>query len=131
MAGNGMDSNQLTAPQQRAITALLSTKSVAEAAKKANVGQRTLFRWLADTAFKRQLAIAEGELVAVATRRLLQYQDSAITVITSIMADKTKPATVRLRASMAIVDYSLKMRELLNIEERLAALEELLAKQNN
>jgi hypothetical protein len=130
MATNGMADNKITAPQQRAIVALLSTKNVAEAAQQANVGERTLFRWMAeDVLFKAALAVAEGEMINAATRRLLQHQDVALTVILSIMADKKLSAGVRLRAALAIVDTMLKLRELNNIEARLSALEASIAKQ--
>jgi hypothetical protein len=130
MAPNGTDDNKLTLPQQKAIAALMSTRGVVEAAKVAQVGQRSLSRWLAeDVAFKAALAVAEGELIGAATRRLLQHQDVALSVILSIMADKEYPAGVRLRAAMAIVDTMLKLRELRNIEERLTALEAAYAQQ--
>jgi hypothetical protein len=129
MADNGTEDDKLTPPQQRAISALLSTKSVAEAAKQANVPLRTLWRWLTEPAFKAALNSAEGELIAAATRLLLQYQDAALTVILSIMADKQYPAGVRLRAALAIIDTMLKLRELNGIEARLSALEEAYAQQ--
>lgn len=124
-----MASDELTTQQQRAIAALLSTKSVAEAAQQIKVTERTLFRWLTEPEFKRQLALAERELVSTATRRLLQYSDAAISVIVSIMADEAKPASVRLRAAMAVMDYSLKLREILDLEERIAELEAHVAQQ--
>jgi hypothetical protein len=131
MAANGTDSNEISAQQQRAITSLLTAKNVAAAAKDAKVGLRTLHRWLAeDGAFKRALSAAEGELINTATRRLLTYQEHAITVIASIMADKAHSATVRLRAATVIIDTMLKLRELRNIEERLSALEEAYAQQS-
>lgn len=128
MATNG-NGNEITAQQQRAIAALLSTRNVAEAAQVAKVGARTLHRWLSeDAAFKAALATAEGELINTATRRLLQYQDAGISVIVSIMAERKNSPGIRLRAAMAVVDYMLKLRELRNIEERLSALEEAYAK---
>jgi hypothetical protein len=46
MAENGTNEAAISAKQRQAILALLSTKSVAEAAKAAKVGERTLWRWL-------------------------------------------------------------------------------------
>jgi len=131
MAPTGMDSNKITATQQRAIVALLSTRGVVEAAKQAKVGQRTLSRWLTEPDFKAALSAAEGELIVAATRRLLQHQDVALTVILSIMADKQYPAGVRLRAAVAVIDYMLKLRELNTIEARLSALEATIVHQGN
>ena len=131
MATNGNDGeNKISPQQQRAIAALLSSRNVADAAKQANVGERTLFRWLDDPTFKAHLASAEGNLIDVATRRLLQYQDAAITVVATIMADQRHPAGVRLRAATAVIDYMLRLRELRNVEQRLTTLEALYATQS-
>jgi hypothetical protein len=130
MADNGTTNSKITPQQQRAVAALLSSKSVAEAAKQTGVSLRTMFRWMNDDpAFKVALSAAESALIDAATRRLLAHQEHALTVILSIMADKQYAAGVRLRAAMAVVDYMLKLRELRNIEDRLTALEEAYAGQ--
>ncbi len=125
-----MADDELTAPQQRAIAALIASKSTVEAAKIAGVGERTLRRWLTEPTFKAALAIAEQEIIGSATRRLLGYMETAIYVVANLMADRNVSAGIRLRAAGTILDYSLRLREMLNIEERLAALEEAIAKQN-
>jgi hypothetical protein len=129
MAANGISSNKITRQQQRGIAALLTTKTVAEAAKQTGVSLRTMFRWMnEDAAFKAALAEAESELIATATRRLLQYQDAAITTVATIMLDKQNRATVRLRAATTVIETMLKLRELNNFEQRLIALEANLGK---
>lgn len=122
MAENGTDRG-LSSGQQRAIVALLSERTVAEAAEQARVGERTIWRWLADPAFKAALVTAEGEMIDVATRRLLALQAGAIEMVERIMLDEAAGAHVRLRAAQALIDYLLKLRELRNIEARLARLE--------
>lgn len=129
MAEIGKDENKITPQQQRAIAALLSTRNVAEAARTAKVGNRTLHRWLDDPTFRAHLASAEGNLIDAATRRLLQYQDAALTVVLTIMADQRHPASVRLRAATSVIDYMLQLRELRNVEQRLSALEQAYAQQ--
>ena len=121
MANNG---TQLTAKQSRAIGALLSCRTVADAAERAKVGKRTLDRWLTDPVFKARLAAAEGELIDAATRRLLQAQSLAIGTLEDILQDPKVAASVRLRAAQVVIDAMLKLRELRSIEDRLRALEE-------
>ncbi len=118
----------LTPVKQRAIDAILSTRSIAEAATVADCSLRTLHRWLKEPAFKTALTNAEGELLAAATRRLLHHHDTATTVVLSIMLDKSISAGVRLRAAQIVIETMLKLRELRNVEERLSALEAALAK---
>ena len=123
MARNGTNPAQLSAQQQQAIRALLTTKNVAEAAKKTRVSLRTLWRWLGDPMFRVHLASAEADMLDAGTRRLLQLQDEAIETVQAIMQDRELGANVRLRAAQTGVDTLLKLRELRNIEQRLVALE--------
>lgn len=123
MAENGTAEVALSAKQQRAIVALLSTKSVSEAAKQAKVGERTLWRWLGDPSFRVHLAGAEADMLDATTRRLLQLQDGAIETVQAIMQDAEANAGVRLRAAQAVLENLLKLREMRNIEQRLTALE--------
>lgn len=121
--GESTEVAELTPKQHRAILALLSTKSVGEAAKLAKVGERTLWRWMGDPLFRANLAGAEADMIDAATRRLLQMQDGAIETVKAIMQDAEASPTVRLRAAQAVLDYLLKLRELRNVEQRLTALE--------
>jgi hypothetical protein len=120
MADNGID---LTTRQQRTIAALLAARNVREAAKQVKVSERTVYTWLAEPVFRAALYEAEGHLIDAATRRLLQHQDVALTVILTIMADEEIAPSTRLRAAIAIIDFMLKLRELRSIEQRLTALE--------
>jgi len=123
MTPKGTVSDKLSSDQRRAILALISTKSVAEAAKQSKVGQRTLWRWLGNPDFKGELVAAEGELIDSATRRLLQLQAGAIDTVETLMNDQLVRHSVRLRAAQTVLDHLLKLRELRNVEARLAALE--------
>lgn len=123
MGSTAEQESKLTAQQQRAILALLSTKSVSEAAKQAKVGGRTLWRWLSDPVFRVHLAAAEADMLDAATRQLLQMQEGALATVQAIMQDAEAGAGVRLRAAQAVLDYLLKLRELRNVEQRLTALE--------
>ena len=119
MAENG----RISAKQHRVISALLTSKSVAEAAAATGQGERTIHRWLSDPAFRQALSAAEGEVIDVATRRLLTLQGSALDTFEAVLGDPTVSAGVRLRAAQAVLDYLLKLRELRDIEQRLQALE--------
>ena len=121
MAQNG---TVLSAKQQRAIEALLSSKSVAEAAASAKVAKRTLFRWMAeDQAFRAALSQAEGEMLDAATRRLLNLQGESIDTLEYLIS-QAQTESVRLRAAQVVIETSLKLRELRDIEQRLTALEQ-------
>lgn len=126
MAENGV----LSAKQARAITALLQAKRVEDAAKAAGVGERTLSRWLTDPTFRAALTHAEDAAIDTAVRKLLLLQDAGLGVIASILADRAAAPTVRLRAAALALDGLLRLRELRDVESRLAALENRLAVEN-
>lgn len=78
---------------------------------------------MADARFTQALTEAEGEVIAGATRRLLQLQDTAIDAVDAVFKDKETSAAVKLRAAQLTIDAMLKLRELRNVESRLVALE--------
>ena len=120
MAENG---SKLSAKQHRALSALLTSKSVAEAAAATGLGERTIYRWLTDPAFRQALSAAEGDLIDAATRRLLTLQGTALDTLEAVLGDEDASAGVRIRAAQMVLDHLLKLRELRDIEQRLQALE--------
>jgi hypothetical protein len=122
MTGNGTDSSKpLTAQQHRAIAALLVSKSLAAAAKSSGVPERTLWRWAGDPRFLAALHSSEAGIIGATMRRLLQLSEKATDVLESLL-DSPKPE-LRLRAAGMVLDQLLILRELTNVESRLAALE--------
>ena len=114
----------LTQPQLKAIVALLETRTVEEAAKRAGVAVRTLYRWLAqDEEFNARLRYTEDYLIGATVRRLLRLNEKATRVIEDILDDEEISDTVRLRAATVALEMTLKLRELRNVEERLAEIE--------
>lgn len=114
---------ELTTKQRRAIAALLTERTIGQAARVADVGERTLHTWLSDSDFRAALVIEEGEAIDAATRRLIALQDAAVDVFADILDNPKIKATTRLRAAQGVLDYLLKLRELRNLEQRLAELE--------
>lgn len=127
MSENVSPGDTLTAQQRRAVRALLTCKTMAEAAISAQVSERTLYRWLQDADFRAALFSAEGELIDGATRRLLRLQDAAIDVLDDLL--KAEGDGVKLRAAQTVLDHLLRLRELRDIETRLASLELALQQQ--
>lgn len=121
---------KLTSRQRKVITALLSCGSVPKAAKASGVSERSIYRYLADDDFQQALLAAESDAINQATRRLLGLQDKAVGILEGIMDDDEASDSVRLRAATNVLDYLLKLRELRNVEDRLAALEEAVNEQD-
>jgi predicted transcriptional regulator len=120
MAKNG----NLTKNQARAVAALMTTRTIEQAAQRVGIGRRTLDRWLKeDTHFQAALVAAEGQAIDAASRRLVHLADQAISVILHTMAEKATTPGVRLRAAETVLAYTLKMRELASLERRVVAIE--------
>ncbi len=123
------DSGRLSPRKRRAIAALMSAKDSRSAAQAAGVGERTLYRWLGEPAFKAGLESAEAELAASARRELWARLTGAIEKVDAVM--RTNKPSDQLRAAQTIIDYALKFRDMDVIEQRLAALEALLIEQKS
>lgn len=127
-----MAENGRTPKKTRAVTALLSSRTIGDAAAAAGVGERTLARWLSsDEAFTRALRQAEDAAIDGAVRRLVGLQAQALDVLQDTLTAPDVTPTVRVRAACAVLDFLLRLRELRTLEERIAALEERATWQRN
>ena len=109
--------------KEEAIVALLSHRTVEEAANAVGIATRTLLRWLQISEFRKEYLKARREVVCQGIARLQQATGAASVTILKLMTDPNVPAAVRLRAAEAVFGLALKGVEGEDIEERLAALE--------
>ena len=109
--------------QEEAIVALLSHRSVEEAAKAINIAPKTLLRWLREPEFKKAYYAARREAFGQATARLQQATGAAATTFLKLMVDPNIPPAVRLRAADCVFSHSAKAIEIEDIEARVAELE--------
>lgn len=121
MAQNTAD--LLTAPQRRAITALMESRTNQEAAEKAKIAPRTLYRWLRDPIFKQALQEAESETTDLANRRLAFGTKMALDTLLFIMYGKHTPDSLRLAAARAWLDSYHRSRDYSDLDARITALE--------
>jgi transposase-like protein len=115
---------KLARKQEAAIAALLSQRTVEDAARVAGIGTRTLFRWLELSEFREAYLQARRQAFGQATARLQQATGAAVSVLLSLMLDGKAPAASRVRAAHNVLDMAAKALELEDIEMRLRHLEE-------
>jgi hypothetical protein len=110
--------------KEEAIAALLTQRNVEEAARVAEIGTQTLYRWMKDPQF--DAAYREGRRAAVSQTyaRLQQASSAAASTLVKLMVDANAPASTRVRAANSILDHSRHAIEIDDIEARLAALEQ-------
>jgi hypothetical protein len=119
MTGHG---EKLSRKREQAIAALLSEATVASAAERAGIGEVTLWRWLKQPEFKAAYREARRQVVEKAVAQLQQSSWAASTTLLKLLASNSD--SVRLRAAVAILEQANKGLELLDFEERIAALEQ-------
>ncbi len=119
----------LTRRHEKAILALLSHHTMKEAAESVGIGETTLWRWLQDQDFQIAYQSARREAVRRAVANLQQASGEAVTVLSELMRDESTPATVRVTAAKAIIEYSIKAFEVEDLAERIGELENLFEKQ--
>lgn len=113
----------MTARQQKALAALLTSPSKAAAAKAAGISPRTLRDYLADPEFQTAYRDAFGNMVEDAARQSQQAISPALSTLREIVEDKGEDAQARISAARAILSHGIKLTETTDILNRLAELE--------
>ncbi len=105
------------------IAALLSHRSVEDAARAVGLDPNTLLRWLRLPEFKAEYRKARREAVGQTTARLQQATGAAGAIVLKLMTDVNVPASVRLRAAECVLDRAIQSLEMDDMEDRIADLE--------
>ena len=110
------------------IAALAAGGTVEAAAKHAGVSTATAHRRLADPDFRRRVAEAQNEAVARAVARLAATSTLAADTLRALLTAESEQ--VRLGAARAVLDLGARLREQLDLAERIAAIEAELGRNN-
>jgi len=122
MTGHGA---KLGRKKEEAIAALLSQRSIEEAARVAGVAAKTLYRWLEVPEFREEYLKARRQVFFQATARLQQASGAAASIMLTLMLDANVPSSSRLRAADSVLDRGAKGIDQEDLELRLRRLEEL------
>ena len=104
------------------ITGLLAGKTIVEAARDAKISERTAQRILERPRVRQALAAARGRAIEEAVTVLASQATRAAQALVEL-AEHATQEQVKLAAATRVVELALKGRDLLDVEERLAALE--------
>lgn len=108
---------------ERILAALLTGRSIPEAARIAGVSERTISRRLADESFRAEYESRRRATLEGACNALKGALADAVDVLTEIMKNaETAPAS-RISAARSVLEYGVKLTELSDLAARVEALE--------
>jgi hypothetical protein len=125
MSGNV---TELKPKQEEAIMALLSNRTVEDAARVVKITPRTLYRWLNEPGFDAAYRQARRTAFSQCTARLQQASRAAVSVLLRVLTDRATPAAVQVRAADSVLNHAAKSMEIEDIEARVAELERAVAR---
>jgi hypothetical protein len=105
------------------LMAIACGATVEVAAHKAGLSERTVYRRLDDPDFRRLINRYRSDMVLRSSGMLTAAAMQAVKTMLGLM-EPNNPASVRLGASRAVLELGIRLREMHEVEERLAVLEE-------
>ncbi len=114
----------LTGKKLKALDALISYDSIDQACNTCGISRATMYRYLREPLFEKELKAAKRQLINRAILRLQKTCGVAAQTLGEICRDKEATAASRVSAAKEILSNALKALELEDIESRLKALEE-------
>jgi hypothetical protein len=110
--------------------ALACGVTVENAARQVGISSRTAYRRLTDPSFRQRLETLRGDMVSRTAGTLTAAASEAVRTLLELLKNPTS-ASVRLGAARAVLEIGMKVREMADLEEGLAALEQLSAAQQD
>lgn len=107
------------------ILALACGATVESAARQAGIGESTAYRRLNEPDFKQRLRAVQADILHRTAGALTAAATESVRTLLELQKPGTPPAT-RLGAARAVLEIGLKIREIVELETRIAALEEQL-----
>jgi transposase-like protein len=105
---------------EQAIAALLSHKSMEDAARAVGVSTNTLLRWMKESEFRALYQAARRLAFSQSLGRLQEASGAAVTTTLKIMLDANAPPGIRLRAAAIVFEQAAKAVEVEMLGHRLA-----------
>jgi hypothetical protein len=108
---------------QTILLALACGATPETAARQAQVSERTVHRRLADPKFRQQLDQLRSDMMQRTASGLAAAGSESVRTLLDLQKTSVPPAT-RLGAAKAVLEMSMKLKEMTDLKERIAALEQ-------
>ncbi len=107
----------------RAVVALLESRTLDQALQRIGVSKTTLFRWFADPAFLDLYRRARGRLVTATIGRLQSLGAKACSALEAVLDDEDAAPQTKVSAARSVLEMIFRSHEIDNLEHRIEALE--------
>jgi hypothetical protein len=114
--------------REQAILALVSCRTVQDAATEAGIGDRTLQRWLTQPDFQEDYRRAQEQMLDVAMNVLRRASLSFAETLVTVCQDPDVPAVVKLAAASRGLDILMKIHGKASLERELDELEAVVSR---
>ena len=113
----------MTPRKEKALQALLVSRTRAEAAKVAGIAESTLRVYMKDDAFMERYKEASAAMLRDASMQARQGLSHALSTLREIVENENEQTQARITAARSVLEYSLKLCEQTDILEQLRELE--------
>jgi hypothetical protein len=101
--------------------ALAAGQTIESAAVAAHVSESTAYRRMKDDAFRARVAEIRKQFIGTAAAKLTGTMTEAVDVLRELL--KSEADSIRLRSAIAIIEQSVRLTELHELQEQVAELE--------
>lgn len=109
--------------KEQAMAALLECPTHTEAAEAAGISQSTLRKYLRDPDFKAEYERKQKDLVSSACDEGKKSLHLAISTLRAVCKSTDDSAQTRVQAARSLLDYTIKLIEIADLDERITTLE--------
>lgn len=116
----------LSAKQRKAISSVITCNSISEACKSIGISRSVFYGWMKDEAFRDALMQEQNSVIETALKDLKGLSSEAVEQLGKLLRE-TGNETVRLKAISLILEHTIKLKEIEDIERRLEEIERRLS----
>jgi hypothetical protein len=107
------------------LLALAAGQTIRDAARSSGLGERTATRRVADASFRRRVTELRAEMIGQALGKMADGMTEAADTLRRLLSAEAE--SVRLGAARSLLELTVKLRESVELEQRLAVLEKHIA----
>ena len=119
------DKNGISIKQAQALPVFASNSNIEEACGLVGISRNCFYDWMKQPHFKNELQKLRGELVEGAVSELKINARKAVSTLVKLMERDDSPSVQRSAAN-DILNHTMKFQEIMEMEQRISALEQKL-----